>query len=36
MNNQMNEFHGISIYDITSPPNDEFHEEQTWGSFGYY
>jgi hypothetical protein len=26
----MNEPHGISICDITSPFNDEFHEEPTW------
>jgi hypothetical protein len=31
MNIQMNEFHGIDIHDITSPSNDMFHEEQTWG-----
>jgi hypothetical protein len=32
MNIQMNEFHGISIYDITSPSSDTFHKEQTWAS----
>jgi hypothetical protein len=25
-----NEPHGINICDITSPFNDEFHEEWTW------
>jgi hypothetical protein len=30
MNIQMNELHGIDIRDITSPYNDEFHEERTW------
>jgi hypothetical protein len=30
MNIQMNELHGISICNITSPSNDEFHEERTW------
>jgi hypothetical protein len=30
MNIQINEPHGIDIYDITSPSNDEFHEEQIW------
>jgi hypothetical protein len=30
MNIQMKEVHGIGIRDITSPTNNEFHEEQTW------
>jgi hypothetical protein len=30
MNIQMNELHGIGIYDITFPSNDKFHNERTW------
>jgi hypothetical protein len=30
MNIQMNEDHNIGIHDITSPSNDEFHEEWIW------
>jgi hypothetical protein len=30
MNIQMNEPHSIGISDITSPFNDEFHEQWTW------
>ncbi len=32
----MNELHGIGICDITSPFNDEFHEKQIQGLFGYH
>jgi len=31
----MNEFHGVGIHDITSPSNDEFHEEQTWACLDF-
>jgi hypothetical protein len=30
MNIQMNELHGISIDDITSPSNDKFHKKRIW------
>ncbi len=30
MNIHMNEFHGVSIRDITSFSNDKFDEERTW------
>jgi hypothetical protein len=30
MNIDMNELHGVGIYDITSPFNDKFYKEQTW------
>jgi hypothetical protein len=30
MNTQMNILHGINIHDITSPSNNEFHEEWIW------
>jgi hypothetical protein len=27
---QMNKFHSIVIYNITSPSKDKFHEERIW------
>ncbi len=33
MNIHMNELHGVGICHITSPFNNEFHEEWTWACF---